>query len=152
MGNYDIGLDTDITRNFKFRELITVPGSSSTFFDEINNCNKIISNLCVLAGHLQIIRDKLGKPLVCSSRGHSVYRSLEFEINRGRSGKSYHCLGLAADFHVHGFTDIYSTRDIILDITSRHCGIILYHNKTNPVLSWIHFDLRDNEYIDYIEI
>ena len=42
---------------------------------------------------LDRLRKFLGKPIVLNS----AYRSLEYELNRGRSGRSAHCKGLAVD-------------------------------------------------------
>ena len=90
-----------LTKNFKLKEFV-----ESRFFgeyqEEVNKSflsdNSARSNINTLAEQLQALRDALNKPVSVNI----AYRPVWWEEKQGRSGKSQHCLGKAADIVVKG--------------------------------------------------
>lgn len=57
--------------------------------------NGLADNLNDLYHKINLIREKYGKPMVVTSG----YRSIEYELSKGRSGKSDHCKCKAVDIY-----------------------------------------------------
>ena len=60
----------------------------------------VLVNLIELCENLEVLREKLGKPISISI----AFRPLFWELLKGRSGKSQHTKGKAADIKVPGLT------------------------------------------------
>lgn len=79
---------------------------------------------------LQPLRDHLGKPITISSG----YRSVQLNKKVGGAKNSQHCLGLAADIHVAGITD--------LELAKTISGLFVYpHDYDQLILEfgqWVH--------------
>jgi uncharacterized protein YcbK (DUF882 family) len=130
-----------LTTNFKLSEFI-----KSNFFDkksqelvikEYNNNKDIQNNIQKLADNLQILRNKINKPININI----AYRPLFWELKQGRNGNSQHTLGKAADIVVKGIStkELYNIIENL--INSREMlqgGLGLYNN-------FIHYDIRKNK-------
>jgi len=130
-----------LTTNFKLSEFI-----KSDFFDkksqelvikEYNNNKDIQNNIQKLADNLQILRNKINKPININI----AYRPLFWELKQGRNGNSQHTLGKAADIVVKGIStkELYNIIENL--INSREMlqgGLGLYNN-------FIHYDIRKNK-------
>lgn len=128
-----------LTKNFKLEEFI-----ESRFYDkesqedvwadyEINH-DDIHPNLIKLANNLQILRDEIQKPITINI----AYRPIWWEHKQGRSGKSQHCLGNAADIVVKGMSPS-KVADIIqklIDLDRMEDGGLGRYN------TFTHFDVR----------
>jgi uncharacterized protein YcbK (DUF882 family) len=87
-----------LTANFKLEEFL-----ESDFYSEDQqakvlksyeqNKSVLLPAIKNLAIQLQVLRDHLNIPIVINI----AYRPEWYELSRGRSGTSQHCLGLAAD-------------------------------------------------------
>ena len=87
-----------LTANFKLEEFL-----ESIFYDRLQqievlksyeeNKSVLFPAINNLAIQLQVLRDHLKIPIVINI----AYRPEWYELSRGRSGTSKHCLGLAAD-------------------------------------------------------
>lgn len=89
-----------MTLNFKFSELIH---SDTAVQHNINNMPDINSLDCILeliVNCLQPIRDKLGKPMICTSG----FRNNALNKLVGGAQNSQHTKGQACDFVVNGMT------------------------------------------------
>jgi uncharacterized protein YcbK (DUF882 family) len=80
--------DIQISKNFKLSEFQCKDSSQLVKIDE------------KLLALLQIMRDKLGKPMTI----HSGYRTPEYNKKVGGSPNSQHLKGTACDFSVKGMT------------------------------------------------
>ncbi len=90
----------NLTEHFTLEELIA---SDYALRHGINNMpvdHAVLSNLHTLAHGLERVRYLFMLPLLVTSG----YRSLELNMAVGGSSKSDHRRGLAADFHVPGYT------------------------------------------------
>jgi uncharacterized protein YcbK (DUF882 family) len=115
-------LDTDgnikLARHFKVKEFACKDGSQVVFIDDY------------LYTILDILRDKLGKPVIITSG----YRTPGWNAKCGGAKYSYHMRGMAADIRVNGISakELANKLD---EIVPDGCGIIVYK-------SWVHFDVR----------
>ena len=66
----------------------------NSFWQSLNKT--FVKELTILAKNLQKIRDFYKKPLVVTN----AFRPNWYDIAKGRSGNSQHCLGKAADFYI----------------------------------------------------
>lgn len=125
-----------LTKNFKEKEFV-----ESRFFGdfqkEVNKLYKsneeVRSNTKLLAEQLQVLRDELNKPVSINIG----YRPLEWELKQGRSGKSQHVLGKAADFVVKGMSpdDLANViKRLIRTGKMKDGGLGVYS-------SWVHYDI-----------
>nr|DAU03505.1 MAG TPA: peptidase [Microviridae sp.] len=83
---------------------------------------------------LNILRNKLGKPVIITSG----YRTPEWNEKCGGAKYSYHMRGMAADIRVNGMKP-KQVANILNEIVPDECGIIVYR-------SWVHFDVRTSKY------
>lgn len=128
-----------MTKDFDIKEFLY-----SRFYAEANVQDKVIEsyeqdvavqdNLQILAEQLQVIRDYIAKPVQINI----AYRPYWWEKQRGRNGKSQHCLGKAADIVVKGM----GTKELhkaILELIEQdkivNGGVGLYN-------TFIHYDIR----------
>lgn len=128
-----------MTKDFDIKEFLY-----SRFYAEANVQDKVIEsyeqdvavqdNLQILAEQLQVIRDYIAKPIQINI----AYRPYWWEKQRGRNGKSQHCLGKAADIVVKGM----GTKELhkaILELIEQgkivNGGVGLYN-------TFIHYDIR----------
>ena len=105
-----------LTKNFKLKEFI-----ESRFYDEEtqarvwqsfnDNKDELLPNIQKLANQLQYLRDYLDRPI----RINSGYRPVWYELSKGRSGKSQHTKGRAADIVVKNFQP-YLVAELIEDL------------------------------------
>ena len=117
-------LDTDgnvqLTRHFKVKEFACKDGSQVIFIDEY------------LYTILDILREKLGKPVIITSG----YRTPEWNKKCNGAKYSYHMRGMAADIKVDGISAKELAKKLNEIVPAEcGCGIITYEN-------WVHFDVR----------
>ena len=119
-------VDTDgnvqLARHFKVKEFACKDGSQVVFIDEY------------LYTILDILREKLGKPVIINSGYRTPTRNKEV----GGAKYSYHMRGMAADIRVNGMTgkEIANKLDKIIP---DECGIIVHS-------TWVHIDTRTKKY------
>lgn len=115
-------MDTDgnakLTKHFKVKEFACRNGSQVVFIDDY------------LYSVLEILRNKLGKPVIITSG----YRTPEWNAKCGGAKYSYHMRGMAADIRVNGISP-KELANKLNEIVPDNCGIIVYNN-------WVHFDVR----------
>ena len=128
-----------MTKDFDIKEFLY-----SRFYAEANVQDRVIEsyyqdvavqdNLQILAEQLQVIRDYIAKPIQINI----AYRPYWWEKQRGRNGKSQHCLGKAADITVRGMSTKV-LHQIILNLIKEgkivNGGLGLYQ-------TFIHYDIR----------
>ena len=99
--------DKQLTKNFRLSEFI-----ESKFFDTETQARvkmlyfetqSVQDNIQILANQLQNLRDFIGVPIHINI----AYRPVFYEHAKGRSGKSKHTLGMAADITAQGLTPKY---------------------------------------------
>lgn len=119
-------INTDANENvgkyFKVKEFACKDGSPIVFIDDY---------LCTI---LDILRNKLGKPVIITSG----YRTPEWNAKCEGAKYSYHMRGMAADIRVNG-TSAKELANKLDKIVPDECGIIVYK-------SWVHFDVRKAKY------
>lgn len=115
-------MDTDgnvkLGEHFKVKEFACRDGSQIVFIDDY------------LYSVLNILRNKLGKPVIITSG----YRTPEWNAKCNGAKYSYHMRGMAADIRVNGISP-KELANKLNEIIPDECGIIVY--KT-----WVHFDVR----------
>ena len=115
-----------LEKNFNINEFKCKDGS--TVPDEY------IENVKLLAKNLQVLRDKIGKPIVIISG----YRSPEYNKKIGGAKRSQHMVAKAADIIVNGMSST-EIKDIIVSLIKsgemHPGGIGLYQTFT-------HYDVR----------
>lgn len=93
-------------------------GNDAGFVDDLNKLysfleqelsQDIVDNLRISSWYLQIIRDKFGHAInvLCG------FRPKKWEYHRGRSGRSWHCLGFAIDLSVELLTELWNVIESI---------------------------------------
>lgn len=120
--NVDTEGNENISKYFKVKEFACKDGSPIVFIDDY------------LYTILDILRNKLGKPVIITSG----YRTPEWNKKCNGAKYSYHMRGMAADIRVNGM----SAREVankLNAIVPNECGIIVYK-------SWVHFDVRTDKY------
>ena len=112
----------DVGKHFKVKEFACKDGTQVVFIDDY------------LVSILEILRNKLGKPIIITSG----YRTPEWNKKCEGAKYSYHMRGMAADIRVNEMSakEIANELD---EIVPDECGIIVYR-------SWVHFDVRKNKY------
>lgn len=118
----DTEKNENIGKHFKVKEFACKDGSPVVFIDE---------NLVTI---LDILRNKLGKPVIITSG----YRTPEWNKRCEGAKYSYHMRGMAADIRVDGITPKKVANELNA-IVPDECGIIVYN-------SWVHFDVRTAKY------
>lgn len=115
-------MDTDanekVGQHFKVKEFACKDGSQVVFIDSY------------LVSILDILRNKVGKPVIINSGYRTPQRNKEVDGTK----YSYHMRGMAADIRINGM----SAKEIankLNEIIPDECGIIVYK-------SWVHFDVR----------
>lgn len=124
--------DQQLSRNFRLHEFLykatAMPSASHELMKKEFNF-EILFELSKVANQLQTIRDFVNVPLVITCG----FRPIEWDKNRGRSGKSTHCKGQAADFFSHSIP-----LKELFDMTKK---IFPYHGVAmNKTQHFIHFD------------
>lgn len=114
--------NVQIAKHFKVREFACKDGSPIVFIDDY------------LVTILDILRNKLGKPVIITSG----YRTPEWNKRCEGAKYSYHMRGMAADIRVDGITP-KEIANKLNAIVPNECGIIVYK-------SWVHFDVRTSKY------
>jgi uncharacterized protein YcbK (DUF882 family) len=115
--------DLQLTKNFKLSEFMCNDGSQELMLD-MNLVNK-----------LQLMREKLGKPIVVVS----AYRNSVYNAKVGGAPKSQHVNGKAADIKVNGISPL----DIAFVAESvGFKGIGVYTHDGN---SFTHVDTRETK-------
>jgi uncharacterized protein YcbK (DUF882 family) len=128
-----------LTNNFSLSEFL-----ESRFFDDKqqekvnlefqNNKTTLLPKVQELANNLQVLRDNLGSAISINI----AYRPKWYELSKGRSGNSRHCLCEAADIKVQGFTTAQvraKIEKLILSSEMIQGGIGKYN-------SFVHYDIR----------
>lgn len=114
----DTDRNVELTRHFKVKEFACKDGSQVVFIDDY------------LYTILEILRNKLGKPIIVTSG----YRTPEWNKKCEGAKYSYHMRGMAADIRVEGMS-AKQIANKLNAIVPEGCGIIVYEN-------WVHFDVR----------
>lgn len=107
---------------FKVKEFACKDGSPVVFIDDY------------LVNILDILRNKIGKPVIITSGYRTPTRNKEV----GGAKYSYHMRGMAADIRVDGIKP-KELANKLNAIVPDECGIIVYNN-------WVHFDVRTSKY------
>jgi len=127
-----------MTKNFKISEFL-----ESKFYDsetqqkvikEYNQNKEVQYNIQKLANQLQVLRDYLGVPVNINI----AFRPVFYELSKGRSGKSQHTLGKAADITAAGLKPKYIAKVIEQLINEGEIlqgGIGIYS-------TFVHYDIR----------
>lgn len=129
-----------MTKDFKLEEFIysrfyEEAGVQDRVIESYKNDPQIKENLQTLAEQLQIIRDEIKTPI----RINIAYRPRWWELKRGRTGTSKHCLGKAADIYAPGLTilELYKVIEkLIKEDKIINGGLGLYN-------TFIHYDIRE---------
>ena len=111
-----------VGQHFKVREFACKDGSQVVFIDDH------------LVSVLDILRNKLGKPVIITSG----YRTPTRNKDVGGARYSYHMRGMAADIRVNEISAKELANELNA-IVPDECGIIVYK-------SWVHFDVRISKY------
>jgi len=95
---------------------------------------EIVANLKELAENLQVLRDYLNSPININI----AFRPKWWELKQGRSGKSQHCLGKAADIVCKDFTpkEVHATIKLLIKDGKMSQGGLGSYN------SFTHYDIR----------
>lgn len=115
-----------ITNNFSYEEFECKDGSETP--------PELLGNIAELARNLQVLRDKLNKPITIVSG----YRSLLHNNKVGGAKNSQHLTGKAADIKVSGVDpkEVYNLLEILIEKGEiKQGGLGLYK-------SWVHYDIR----------
>lgn len=112
----------NVGKHFKVKEFACKDCSPVVFIDDY------------LVNILDILRNKLGKPVIITSG----YRTPEWNKRCEGAKYSYHMRGMAADIRVNGMTP-KEVANKLNAIVPDECGIIVYK-------SWVHFDVRTSKY------
>lgn len=127
-----------LTKNFSLKEF-----THSVFYNEeqqqmvlesFDKDSELKNNIQKLANNLQVLRNYIGKPI----KINIGFRPLWWELKQGRSGKSQHVFGKAADISINGVEPLEVYRAIELLISRGDMlqgGLGLYN-------SWVHYDIR----------
>jgi uncharacterized protein YcbK (DUF882 family) len=120
---YTIEKDIALSKNFKLSEFACHDGSGKVLFTS------------ALITKLQLLRDKLGKPI----RIVSAYRTPEYNKKCGGAPKSQHMEGTAADIKVSGISplDVAKAAESV-----GFTGIGVYTHSGN---SFTHVDVRPSK-------
>lgn len=110
-----------ISEHFKVKEFSCKDGSTIIFVDDH------------LVSILELLREKLGKPIIITSG----YRTPTHNEKVGGTKYSYHMRGKAVDIKVNGIPAKKVAEE--LDKLVDDCGIIVYK-------SWVHVDVREERY------
>jgi uncharacterized protein YcbK (DUF882 family) len=128
-----------LTKNFQLIEFI-----ESKFYNEEHqakvwqsfndNKDELLPSIQKLANQLQVLRDAIDRPV----HVNIGYRPLWWELQQGRSGRSQHVKGKAADIRVKGL-EPYLLASVIENLIVRgemlQGGVGVYN-------SWVHYDIR----------
>jgi len=128
--------DIQLTENFNLIEFLenrwaTIHEKNRIFND---TTPEIIENIQDLAKNLQILRNDVKKPI----KINIAFRPLWWELDRKRSGKSYHVKGMAADFNVVGMSPnlVASKIERLISFGKmKHGGLKAYN-------TFVHYDIR----------
>jgi uncharacterized protein YcbK (DUF882 family) len=118
-----------LTENFNLSEFDCNDGSETP-------C-EVIVNLKEVALNLEVLRKKIGKPILINSG----YRTKEYNQRVGGSPKSQHLLGKAADIRVTGLNPKQIHKmiwELIEQGEMKQGGLGLYEN-------FVHYDIRGNK-------
>ena len=116
----------DLTRNFNLSEFRCKDGTGVPL--------EYLCNVRVLATNLQVIRAKIGQPLVIVSG----YRTPEYNRTCGGAANSYHLDAQAADIRCGGLSPVELhavIRDLIASGYVHDGGLGLYD-------TFVHYDIR----------
>ena len=117
----DKNANEKVGQHFKVKEFACKDGSQVIFIDDY---------LCTV---LDILRNKLGKPIIVTSG----YRTPWWNEKCNGAKYSYHMRGMAADIRVDGMSAKELAKELD-KIVPNECGIIVYNG-------WVHFDVRDGK-------
>ena len=128
-----------LTNNFSLIEFLesefyTTQQQRDVYADFIKNMDEYLPRIQKLANNLQVLRDKIGKPISINI----AFRPTWYELSKGRSGKSQHTLCKAADIHVKGVKTkyIHETIEDLIDKGEMLQGGLGYYPN------FIHYDIR----------
>lgn len=115
-----------LTKNFTITEFGSKDGTPVP--------SELFDNVAELARNLQVIRDKVGKPVIINSG----YRSPDHNKAIGGKPSSYHLKAMAADIRVVGVTpkELHKTIKNLMDEGSiKQGGLSQYP-------TFVHYDIR----------
>jgi uncharacterized protein YcbK (DUF882 family) len=119
-------MDQRLSKNFSLNEFASKDGAATP--------PDVLENLRSLAKNLQVIRDKIGKPI----KINSGYRSPEHNKSVGGVKNSMHVKGKAADITIEGLTPNQIAAVIFMLIEQKKIkqgGVGIYPN-------FVHYDIR----------
>lgn len=129
-----INLNKQLTQNFKLSEFLESkfynPEQQKKVLKSVNH--RILENIQELADNLQVLRDYLGVQIDV----HIAFRSVWWELQQNRSGKSQHTKGKAADI-----SSPYKTHKQIYDAIEHLIKIGDMKQGGLSLYSWgVHYD------------
>lgn len=118
---------TKLSNNFNWSEFQSKDGATMPA-EAKANVEKLVKNL-------ELIRAAAGnKPI----KIHSGYRSPQHNAEVGGKSKSYHMLGMAADFDIKGM----KTKEVYNLVQSLISKGIIPQGGLGLYPSWVHYDIR----------
>ena len=115
-----------LTKNFRKNEFDSKDGATMP-------CEALV-NVCRLANQLQVLRNKLGKPIIINSG----YRSPSHNKRVGGAKHSQHLLGNAADIRVQGMTP----KDVVKEIEKLISSGEMMQGGIGVYRGFVHYDIR----------
>lgn len=127
-----------LTDNFKLSELVQ---ASYVTPEELENFETLPIDMRVISG-AQLFRETLGKPI----KINSSFRSENYELSKGRNGKSQHTLGRALDISGVGLVSlvkeaVQTKNDLYKRLRALGINSFGIYTKDN----FIHIDTRENK-------
>ena len=134
-----MNVNKQLTENFKLREFLI-----SKFYNEDQQAKvlasvtpEVLENIQELAENLQVLRDVVKEPI----KINIAFRPKWWELERGRSGRSQHVFGRAADIKVSNVNPFHLyliVKRLISKGKMKQGGIGLYD-------TFLHYDIRGHK-------
>jgi len=115
-----------ITTNFSLEEFESKDGAEMSL--------EVLENITVLCENLQVLREKIDKPITVTSG----YRSPSHNKKIGGAKNSFHVRGMAADIKAEGFTP-KELIDVIEELIEEG---LMVPGGIGEYSSWVHYDIR----------
>ena len=127
-----------LSKNFELSEFIYSDfyntSQQKKVLKSFDNDDEAFYNIQKLANNLQVLRSYISKRIDINIS----YRPLWWELKQGRSGKSQHVLGKAADIVVKGMStkEVHDTIEMLIERGDMLQGGLGLYN------TFVHYDIR----------